>query len=177
MKLKDLYRDFLISSYEFISDIVFLLPRHKVPFNLIKKYFLKLMGAKIGKWVTFYPGIRIGFPDKLIIGDNVDLAWGVIITNKGGVEIGNRSLIGYRSQILSANHEIPSKRGRIFDAGHKPGKIIIEDDVWIGANCIITAGVVIGVGAVVAAGSVVTKNVEPYTIVAGIPAKVIKIRE
>jgi len=176
MTIKALARDFIISTFELISDIVFLLPRHKIPFNFIKKYFLISMGAKIGKWVTFYPGIKIGFPKNLKIGNHVDLAWGVIITTKGGVEIGDRTLIGYRTQILSANHEIPSNRGKIFDAGHIPKKITIENDVWIGANCIITAGVVIGEGAIVAAGSVVTKYVEPFTVVGGIPAKLIKDR-
>lgn len=54
--------------------------------------------------------------------------------------------------------------------------IIIEDDVWIGANAIILSGVTIGEGAIIGAGSVVTKNVEPYTIFAGNPAKKIKMR-
>ena len=55
--------------------------------------------------------------------------------------------------------------------------IVIEDDVWIGANCVILPGVHIGYGAVVAAGSVVTRNVPSYALVAGVPAKVIKYRE
>jgi acetyltransferase-like isoleucine patch superfamily enzyme len=65
----------------------------------------------------------------------------------------------------------------IFDAGHQNKKVTIANDVWIGANCIILPGVNIGEGAVVAAGSVVTKNVEPFSIVAGIPAKFIKQRQ
>ena len=55
--------------------------------------------------------------------------------------------------------------------------VVIEDDVWIGANCVILSGVHVGHGAVVAAGSVVTKNVPSYALVAGVPAKVIKYRE
>ena len=113
---------------------------------------------------------------KIKIGDHVDFAWGVIVTTGGEVEIGDRTLIGYRTQILSGNHVIPENRGRIFGAGHIKGKIIIEKDVWIGANCIITAGVKIGEGAVIAAGSVVTKDVKEFTIVGGVPAKLIKER-
>lgn len=176
MNLKILFKETIISTFEIISGFIFILPRHKILFNPIKKIFLKLMGAKIGKWVTFYPGIKISIGKNLVIGDYVDLAWGVIMTTGGGVEIGDRTLIGYRTQILSSNHIIPINRERIFDSGHEPKKIIIGKDVWIGANCIITAGVHIGEGAVVAAGSVVTKNVKPYTIVGGVPAKVIKER-
>lgn len=61
-------------------------------------------------------------------------------------------------------------------AGRDRKKTIIGDDVWVGAYSIIMAGVTIGDGAIVAAGSVVTKNIEPYTIVGGCPAKLIKMR-
>ena len=65
--------------------------------------------------------------------------------------------------------------GEEREAGSK-GNIVIKDDVWIGQNAIICSGVTVGQGAVVAAGAIVTKNVEPYAIVAGNPAKVIKYR-
>ncbi len=55
--------------------------------------------------------------------------------------------------------------------GHQPGTVIIEDDVWIGANCVITPDVRIGRGAVIGAGAVVTRNVAPYTIAGGVPAR------
>jgi len=65
---------------------------------------------------------------------------------------------------------------RINQQGHTLKPIVIHDDVWIGGGAIILAGITIGQGAVVAAGAVVTKNVEPYTIVGGVPAKRIKER-
>lgn len=172
---KKAFKNFAVCSYESLSFLIFSLPRHKL-FNFIKSNYLRVQGASVGKNITYYPGIKINPGFNIKLGSDVDLAWGVIITTKGGVEIGDRSLIGYRTQIISANHIIPQNREKIFYAGHSPNKIIIANDVWIGANCIITAGVVIGEGAVVAAGSVVTKNVEPYTIVGGVPAKLIKIR-
>lgn len=175
MTLKGKIKNFLVCSYESLSFLVFLLPRHKL-FNIVKSNYLRIQGAKIGNGITFYPGITINPARNITIGNFVDLAWGVLITTVGGVEIGERTLIGYRSQILSANHVIPPNRGKIFEAGHAPAKIIIGNDVWIGANCIITAGVKIGEGAVVAAGSVVTKDVLPFTIVGGVPAKIIKER-
>ncbi|RIH63238.1 acyltransferase [Mariniphaga sediminis] len=176
MTLKQLFRDFIISSFEAISFLIFSLPRHKL-INPIKRTFLILQGAKIGRWVTYYPGIRIGFAKKVKLGSHVDLAWGVIITTKGGIEIGDRTLIGYRTQILSANHAIPANHERIFQSGHLSAKVTIGKDVWIGANCIILPGVSIGEGAVIAAGSVVTKNIEPFTIAGGIPAKKLKERD
>lgn len=169
-------KNFLVCSYESLSFVVFSFPRHRF-FNIIKNNYLRIQGAKVGSGITYYPGVKIIPGSNISLGDNVDLAWGVIITTKGGVEIGDRTLIGYRSMLLSSNHNIPDNGGRIFDAGHLPQKITLENDVWVGANCIITAGVVIGEGAVIAAGSVVTKNVEPFTIVGGVPAKVIKKRD
>jgi len=64
----------------------------------------------------------------------------------------------------------------IRDQGHRPGEIIVEDDVWLGANVTVIGSVRVGQGAVVAAGAVVTKDVEPYSIVGGVPAKFIKKR-
>lgn len=169
-------KSFLAVSYEMIMQILFALPRYRF-FISLKKCLLVLMGATIGKKVVIYPGVWIAPGRNLTIEDNVDLAKGVIITTGGGVHVGARTLIGYRTQILSTNHNIPLAGKMIFGAGHEYKKITIENDVWIGANCIITAGVRIGQGAVVAAGSVVTRDVPKNTIVGGIPAKTIRIRE
>jgi putative colanic acid biosynthesis acetyltransferase WcaF len=168
-------KNFAVCTYESISFIVFCLPRHKI-FNLIKSNYLRLQGATIGKSITYYPGIKINPCRRLKLGDHVDLAWGVIITTGGYVEIGDRTLIGYRTIISSANHVIPQGKGHIFGSGHHKKKVTIENDVWVGGNCTIVAGVNIGEGAVIAAGSVVTKDVEPFTIVGGIPAKLIRKR-
>lgn len=169
-------KSFFVISYEMIMQILFALPRFSL-FFLLKKYLLIIMGAKIGKGVVIYPGVWITPGRNLTIEDNVDLAKDVLITTIGGVFIGKRTLIGYRTQILSANHTIP-KIGKPFPiSGDSLASIHIANDVWIGANCIITAGVTIGEGAVVAAGSVVTKDVLPNSINAGVPAKLIKMRE
>jgi len=160
---------------ELMMTIIFSLPRHKV-FSYIKKVFLMIMGATIGNRVVIYPGVWIDNGRNLVVGDDVDLALDVIVTTKGGVEIGDRTLVGYRTQILSVNHKIPNREEKIFYSGHVSKKVVIGSDVWIGANCIILPGVTIEEGAVVAAGAVVTKNVKPYSIVAGVPATEIDIR-
>jgi len=168
-------KPFFVVSYEALIQIVFSLPRYN-SFIFLKKMLLKVMGAKIGKGVVIYPGVWITPGRNLIVEDNVDLAKDVLITTSGGVFIGARTLVGYRTQILSSNHTIPpiGESFPISGDDHKPIKI--EKDVWIGANCIITAGVTIGEGAVVAAGSVVTKDVEKNAIVGGVPAKLIRMR-
>jgi acetyltransferase-like isoleucine patch superfamily enzyme len=139
-----------------------------------------MRGAKIGKRVIFYPGVWICSGKNLVIGDNVDLALDVIITSDGGVNIGDRTLVGYRTQILTSNHIIPpleNIENRIFDSGHIRKPVFIASDVWIGANSIILPGVKIGTGAVIAAGSVVTNDVPSNAVVGGTPAKIIRYRE
>ena len=168
-------KSFFVVSYEFVMYITFSLPRYRM-FIFFKKLLLLLMGAKIGKGVVIYPGVWITPGRNLIIKDNVDLAKDVLITTSGGVEIGERTLIGYRTQIISSDHTIPPIGQPFPISGDNHKKILIEKDVWIGANCLITAGVRIGEGAVIAGGSVVTKDVKKNSIVGGVPAKLIKMR-
>ena len=151
------------------------LPRYKM-FIFFKQLLLRLMGARFGKGIVIYPGVWITPGRNFVVEDNVDLAKDVLITTSGGVFIGARTLVGYRTQILSSNHSIPPI-GQPFPISgdlHLPVKIM--NDVWIGANCVITPGVTIEEGAVIAAGSVVTKNVSANAIVGGVPAKLIRYR-
>lgn len=174
--MTNILHSFLVVTYESVMCAIFMLPRYPI-FNAVKKLFLTLNGAKIGKRVVFYPGVWIAPGRNLKIGDDVDLALGVLITTSGGVSIGDRALIGYRTQILSSNHVIPADHERIFGAGHDKKSVSIGSDAWVGCNCVILPGVSVGEGAVVAAGSVVTKDVKPFTIVGGVPARLIKNRE
>jgi acetyltransferase-like isoleucine patch superfamily enzyme len=167
---------FLVVSFETLMQVLFALPRFP-PLNALKSWFLRLNGAQVGERVVYYPGVWIAPGRNLDIGDDVDLAYGVLLTTSGGLKIGNRTLVGYRSQILTANHLIPPGRGRIFGSGHEHKAVTIGEDVWIGANVIVLPGVTIGEGAVIAAGSVVTRSVEPFTIVGGNPARLIRPRD
>ncbi len=168
-------KPFLVVSYEFLMGLVFSLPRYDLC-NFIKKLFLSSVGAKVGKGVVIYPGVWISPGRNLIIENEVDLAKDVLITTSGGVEIGARTLIGYRTQIFSANHEIPPAGQRIPISGNVYAPVKIGSDVWIGAACTITPGVSIGEGAIIAAGSVVTKDVPSNAVVGGVPAKLLKMR-
>ena len=169
------FHPWLVVCYECCMRLVLGLPRFPLC-NALKAAFLRRCGAKLGQRVVIYPGVWIAPGRNFEIGDDVDLALDVLVTTGGGVSIGDRTLVGYRAQIISANHRIPRGRGRIFGAGHECAAVRIGSDVWIGACAIILPGVTIGDGAVVAAGSVVTRDVPPYTVVGGVPARVLKER-
>ena len=110
--------------------------------------------------------IRIG-QDSLIGELNV-------LRGQGGIAIGDRVYTAPLVQILAVNHVYSDPTRPFIEQGITAEGITIEDDVWIGAGAIITDGVTIGRGAVVAAGAVVTRDVPPHTVVAGVPARVLK---
>jgi acetyltransferase-like isoleucine patch superfamily enzyme len=133
----------------------------------------------LGENTTICPGSIFTYP-TISIGHSTYVGPRCIFQSvHGEIEIGNHIMFGPGVHIHGGNH-ITNKVGVYMNTVSKEfgsdGKVIIEDDVWIGANAIILKGVTVGEGAVVAAGSIVTKDVLPYSIVAGSPAKVTKMR-
>ncbi len=111
---------------------------------------------------------------SLVMERDVSLSPCVHMSADGGsIVVGHHTAIGPGTVVRAANHRFSRRDMPIMQQGHEPGTIIIESDVWIGANCVITPDVRIGCGAVVGAGAVVTRNVAPFTIVGGVPARVI----
>ena len=108
------------------------------------------------------------------IGDNSFVGERTQIQGRGGVEIGSNVLIAPNTFISSSNHDYSNPEDDNYLKKELPKKTVIEDKVWIGANCLIVAGVKIGKCSIVAGGSVVTKDIEPYTIEAEKPEKKIK---
>lgn len=98
----------------------------------------------------------------------------VVIRGQGGVVIGEAVLIGPAAQILAIDHCFDDPSRPIMDQGIRGSGIAIEDGAWIGAGAIVLDGVRVGRGAVVGAGAVVTRDVPPRTLVAGVPARVVK---
>ena len=106
-------------------------------------------------------------------GQNVFVNSGCRFQDQGGIWIGDNALIGHNAVLATLNHDLdPAKRGNLI-----PGKIVIGRNVWLGANVTVLPSVTIGDGAIVAAGAVVTKDVPSNTVVAGVPAKVIRSLE
>ena len=108
----------------------------------------------------------------VVIGDYTRI--GLHCTVIGPVTIGNHVNLAQGITVSALNHNFDDTRLRIDEQGVNTSEIVIDDDVWIGANAVITAGVHIGRHSVVAAGAVVTKDVPEYSVVGGVPAKVIR---
>jgi galactoside O-acetyltransferase len=114
----------------------------------------------------------------LKIGDNFSMNTNSCLGADGGrIYIGDNVLIAQNVVVRAANHSHDSVDIPIRDQGHKSGTIHIEDGVWIGANSVIVTDVTIGKHSIVGAGAVVTKDVMPFTIVGGVPAKIIQHRK
>jgi galactoside O-acetyltransferase len=109
-------------------------------------------------------------PAQLTIGDDVDIGEFVVLRASGGLRLGSRVLVAASAVLTTRGHpEAPPRYGRVVDA-----PIVIEDDVWIGASAVVLPGVTVGRGSIVAAGAVVTEDVAPNTVVAGVPARVLR---
>ncbi|MCM1437888.1 MAG: acyltransferase [Roseburia sp.] len=141
-----------------------------------RKIFYMFTLPECGNIQFLHPGVTINFPENVTIGDNIIINRNVLITARSKISLGNNVLIGSNVVINDSNHVFKDREAPITKQGHVADPIVIEDDVWLASNSVILRGVHIGKGAVVAAGSVVTKDVEPYTVVAGIPARKIKNR-
>lgn len=164
--------------------IYLILPTYKYSYHLISSvrmnlylFELKLKLRKLGKHTRIYYA-HIVEPYNVSIGHHVYINKNCdIITTGTKVKIGNFVMIGPNVSFIAQNHDVTNwKKPMIFGNKYVKGDIKVSDDVWIGANSTILPGVTINRGAVVAAGAVVSKDVSPYAIVAGVPAKKIKSR-
>lgn len=113
------------------------------------------------------------------IGNDVSINSNTMIAaaDEGRISIGDKVIIGPNVVIRASDHAHESADKPIRDKGHTGGSIVIEDDVWVASNCVILRNLRIGAHSIVAAGGVVTKDVEPYSIVAGVPAKLVSYRK
>jgi len=137
-----------------------------------KRFLLRCFGAKIGAGAVVYSSARIYVPWRLELGEGTYIADGVIIENSEQVSIGKQAVISQRTSIYTASHDIYSA-----DFSRVSAPMVIGDYVWIAAEALISKGVNIGEGAVIGARSAVFKDVPPWTVVGGNPARFIKKRE
>lgn len=108
----------------------------------------------------------------VVIGDHTRI--GIHNTIIGPVTIGNHVNLAQGITVTALNHNFDDSDKRIDEQGVSTSQVVIGDDVWIGANAVVLPGVTIGTHCIVAAGAVVTKDVPSHSLVAGVPAKIIK---
>ncbi|MBI4931872.1 MAG: acyltransferase [Bacteroidetes bacterium] len=139
--------------------------------------FYKMLFSASGKKLIIYPNVYIIFSHKISVGDRVAINVGTYLEGRGGIKMGNNILIGPNVVFATAGHGNSRTDIPMFQQPVTLGEIVIEDDVWIGANVVINMGVTIHKGCIIAAGSVVTKDVPPYSVYGGVPAKFISNRK
>ncbi|MUK87815.1 sugar O-acetyltransferase [Ornithinibacillus sp. L9] len=136
----------------------------------IVEIFSEITGSKVDPSFTCFPPFYTDFGKNITIGKNVFLNTGCSFLDRGGISIGNGSMLGMNVTIATLNHGLPSEtRNTTY-----PSPVVIGENVWVRSSATILPGVMIGDNSVVAAGAVVTKDVPENTVVAGVPAKAVK---
>src|SRR5216684_2727257 len=133
---------------------------------------LRCFGARIGRHVHFYPSSRVYFPWNLVVGDGSAIGEDVLIYNLGPVTIGSKATISHRAHLCAGTHDY-----RQPDLPLLKPPISIGDQAWLCADAFVGPGVIVGEGAVVGARAVVLRDVAPWTVVVGNPARLVKQRE
>jgi len=136
-----------------------------------KRFLLRLFGARIADTASVYSSATVFMPWNLEMRDYACIADGVDCYNAAPVTIGVNATVSQRAYLCTASHDISSPH---HEQTQRP--IVIEDRAWVAAEAFIGPGVTVGRGAVVGARGCVFKNVEPWTVVGGNPAKLIKKR-
>lgn len=146
----------------------------------LRMSLLRPLFRSYGRKVSFDPDGWYSY-ESISIGSDVFLGYRPLLMATGShIRIGSKVMFGPYVSIIAGNHNTSEVETAMFDTKHKRSgddlEIVIEDDVWIGARAVILRGVIVGRGAIVGAGAVVTKNVPPYAVVGGSPARVLKFR-
>ncbi|AXQ78161.1 sugar O-acetyltransferase [Streptococcus chenjunshii] len=136
----------------------------------VRAIMSRLLGIEIDDSFRLFPPFYTDYGKNISLGKDIFINSGCHFQDQGGIEIGDGCFIGHNVVLATIDHDLrPSMKRKNHYAPIKLGK-----HVWIGSNATVLSGVTIGDWAVVAAGAVVSKDVPAYTVVGGVPAKVIK---
>jgi acetyltransferase-like isoleucine patch superfamily enzyme len=136
----------------------------------VRALLSRLTGRPVDDSVALFPPFSTEFGKNLVLGPGVFINQGCRFQDTGGIRIGEGTLIGHGTTLTTLNHALdPARR-----ADMTPAPVVIGRRVWIGAAVTVVPGVTIGDGAVVGAGAVVTRDVAPDTVVAGVPARLVR---
>jgi acetyltransferase-like isoleucine patch superfamily enzyme len=139
-----------------------------IPVRTFRHCVLRLLGMRLGKNSAIFLGAEIRSPSKITIGSRTIVGHGCVLDGRGGLQVGSDVNFSSEVMIWTAQHDPQSA-----DFVTRFAPVVIEDRAWISCRAIVLPGVTIGEGAVVAAGAVVTRSIEPYSLVGGVPAKLI----
>ncbi len=139
-----------------------------IPIHHFRRFCYRLSGMKIGRGSALHTGIRLYDPRHIVIGEDTIIGEGTVLDGRDQLKIGNHVAVATEVMIYNSEHDLNDNDFSPIEA-----PVHIEDYVFIGPRAIILPGVTVGRGAIVAAGAVVTKDVPPYAIVGGVPAKII----
>ena len=159
-----------------VGLIMYLYNKYVFFLGNIRAWFWSFLVKHMGEDVSILDNCRIYSPSGVSIGNHVTINHHTYLTGAGGLKIGNHVMFGTDCNVLTTNHlfdrfEIPMK-----EQGFSKGPVVIGNDVWVGASVVILPNVTIGRGAVLGSNSVITKDVPPFAVVGGVPAKIIKYR-
>lgn len=143
----------------------------KQPSHTVRLYILRRFGLKIGKYSSIHMGCRIYYPWNISIGNHSVVNPFCLLDGRAGLAIGDNVSISEQSIILSLEHDPQSA-----DFANRGAMTVIEDYVWLGMRAMIMPGKRVGKGAIIASGAIVTKDVAPFNIEGGVPAKKIGSR-
>lgn len=143
--------------------------RYHTPEEL-RELMSQLTGKRVDNTFRIFPPFTADFGKNITFGKHVFVNSGCRFQDQGGIVIGDGVLIGHNVVIATINHDVNPNMAR----KNHYAPVTIGNYAWIGSNATILPGVTVGTWAVVAAGAVVTKDVEPYTVVGGVPARIIK---
>jgi len=167
----------------FIALIAYYVFARYIPFSVgdkIRGFICKYIFKRIGKKVSIQRMAYFGWGSNVEMGSESNMGINLYVGGVGGsggqLIMGKNAKIGRNVMIFTLRHNTNKKGIPILLPGYKSEKVVFEDYSWVSSGAIILPGVIIGEGSVVAAGAVVTKNVPPYTVVAGVPARVIRSR-
>lgn len=139
----------------------------------IREIFSRLTGKPLNNTLNIFPPFYTDCGKNITVGKHVFFNSGCKLQDQGGITIDDGALLGHNVVLATFNHSMnPKQRANL-----EPAPIHIGKNVWIGSNATVLPGVTIGDGAVIAAGAIVTKDVPPFAVVGGSPAKVIKMIE
>ncbi len=147
-----------------------------IPIHHIRRFFYRIGGVKIGRGSSIHMCTRFYEPRNISIGEDTIIGEYSVLDGRDMLKIGNHVDIASGVMIYNSEHSINAEHIASIESVTK-APVIIEDYVFIGPRVIILPGVTIGKGAIIGAGAVVTKSVNTYEIVGGVPAKVIGTRE